>query len=400
MDIHTLRIRIAFVSTLRSLLQNPLLIAYQNALDSLSKDILSFGQAYGALCDRIYRTGDTGEALLQSIACDDNALTLSLEHPQRAVLDAATQDLGTLSALIALSGQDFLTAARQCFPEAGHALDSMPDFASGKALPFTSGDQLASYYQENGHGSFAKSISFTVGKNGQIHPIMQPDLIKLSDLKGYERQKEQVITNTLAFLEGRPSNNILLYGDKGTGKSSTVKAVVNEFSGRGLKIIELSKQQLGCFPALCEQVIRSPYRIIVFLDDLSFDRDDENFAALKAFIEGGLTGKPENMVLYATSNRRHLVRESFSDRQGDDIHRRDTLETVTSLSDRFGLEITFSVPDKDEYLSIVDQLAAEYGLALPGDRLHMLAERFALRRNGRSPRTAHQFLSYQLTQQR
>ena len=223
--------------------------------------------------------------------------------------------------------------------------------------------------------------------------VEQADPIRLSDLKGYARQKDQVITNTLAFLENRPANNILLYGDKGTGKSSTVKAVVNEFADRGLKIVEISPNQVNCFPMLCSEAARSPYRVIIFMDDLVFDREDDNFAALKAFIEGGLTGMPSNLILYATSNRRHLVRESFSERQGDDIHVRDTLETITSLSDRFGLEITFSVPDKDEYLSIIDQLAEEYGLDLPAEELHLLAERFAIRR------TARQFISYQLTQQ-
>lgn len=400
MDLQPLRLRIAFLSTLRNLLQKPLLAAYLDVLHALSGDVYAFGQAYGALCDHIYRTGDAGEELCQLIACDDNALTLSLGQPQQTVLDATTCDLETLSALLALSGRDFISAARLSFPDAREVLSTLPDFATGKALPFTGGTQLASHYQRNGYGFFAKANFFTALYNGQISPIMRPDSIKLSDLKGYARQKDQVIANTMAFLEGRPTNNILLYGDKGTGKSSTVKAVVNAYASRGLRIIELSMQHLGFFSTLCAQVARSPYRVIVFLDDLSFDRDDDNFSALKAFIEGGLTGKPENMVIYATSNRRHLVRESFSDRMGDDIHRRDTLETVTSLSDRFGLEITFSVPDKDEYLSIVDQLAVEYGLELPTDRLHLLAERFALRRNGRSPRTARQFLSYQLTQQR
>ena len=130
-----------------------------------------------------------------------------------------------------------------------------------------------------------------------------------------------------------------------------------------------------------------------------YKRQDDNFAALKAFIEGGLAGKPSNLVIYATSNRRHLIRETFADREGDEVRVRDSLETVTSLSDRFGLEITFSVPDKDEYLYIVDQLAAENGLALSGEQLHLLAERFALRRNGRSPRTARQFISQQLAEQ-
>ena len=214
-----------------------------------------------------------------------------------------------------------------------------------------------------------------------------------------QRQKQQILKNTRAFLDGREANNILLYGDKGTGKSSTVKAVVNEYAERGLKIIEMSPRHIACFPRIFADTLRSPFRFIVFLDDLSFSREDDNFAALKAFIEGGLAGKPSNLVIYATSNRRHLIRETFADREGDEVRVRDSLETVTSLSDRFGLEITFSVPDKDEYLYIVDQLAAENGLALSGEQLHLLAERFALRRNGRSPRTARQFISQQLAEQ-
>ena len=161
----------------------------------------------------------------------------------------------------------------------------------------------------------------------------------------------------------------------------------------------MSPRQITNFPKLFEQTLRSPFRFIVFLDDLTFSSEDDNFAALKAFIEGGLAGKPSNLVIYATSNRRHLIRESMADRQGDEVRVRDTLETVTSLSDRFGLEITFSVPDKDEYLYIVEQLAKENDLNLAIDELHLLAERFALRRNGRSPRTARQFISQQLAEQ-
>ena len=300
-----------------------------------------------------------------------------------------------MSALIALRGLDLICEARLAFPDDCDALEMLPDFPAGKPLPFTTGAQLAAYYRENGYGFFAKASFFTVGKNNDIIAIEQADSIRLSDLKGYARQKDQVITNTLAFLESRPANNILLYGDKGTGKSSTVKAVVNEYADRGLKIVEISPNQVSCFPMLCREAARSPYRIIIFMDDLTFDREDDNFAALKAFIEGGLTGMPSNLILYATSNRRHLVRESFSERQGDDIHVRDTLETITSLSDRFGLEITFSVPDKDEYLSIIDQLAEEYGLTMPTEQLHLLAERFAIRRNGTFP--THRPPIYQLS---
>ena len=143
-----------------------------------------------------------------------------------------------------------------------------------------------------------------------------------------QRQKQQILKNTRAFLDGREANNILLYGDKGTGKSSTVKAVANEYADRGLKIIEMSPRHITNFPKLFEQTLRSPFRFIVFLDDLTFSSEDDNFAALKAFIEGGLAGKPSNLVIYATSNRRHLIRESMADRQGDEVRVRDTLETL------------------------------------------------------------------------
>ena len=261
----------------------------------------------------------------------------------------------------------------------------------------------AAFFRKQGTGLFARCPGSTWVGESEKYPlglrgIREPDPIRLEDMVLYERERGALVENTRRLLDGRQACNILLYGDKGTGKSSTVKAVANEYADRGLKIIQMSPRHITCFPKLFEQTLRSPFRFIVFLDDLTFDREDDNFAALKAFIEGGLAGKPSNLVIYATSNRRHLIRESMADRQGDDVRVRDTLETVTSLSDRFGLEITFSVPDKDEYLYIVEQLADESGLALERDELHLLAERFALRRNGRSPRTARQFISQQLAE--
>ena len=393
-----LEIHLQFLSVLGNLAEHPLVQRYRAVLDALRSDDTAFGWEYGALCDTVYRTGDLRGALLDAVRRDENALNASLPAPPQHILDAATHDLGVLNGLLALSGDALLADAREAFPGTADYLTGLPSFPSAQPLPFATGDALAAYYRENGYGFFAGADAFAVGPDGELRPVPHPDPIRLSDLPGYERQKKAVLTNTLAFLAGRTANNILLYGDKGTGKSSTVKAVVNEYAPRGLKIVELPPKQVKLFPRLCERIAASPFRFIVFLDDLSFDQEDENFAALKAFIEGGLAGRPENLVIYATSNRRHLVRESFSSRQGDDIHLRDTLETATSLSDRFGLEITFSVPDKDEYLYIVDELAAEYGVTLPAEELHLLAERFALRRNGRSPRTARQFISQHLAE--
>lgn len=396
MELSALSLRLHALSVLRGLKNNPLIKAYGSTIDALRSDAHTFADRYGALCEQVFSCADTHDALLRAVHFDVNTLTDSIHAPSAVVLSAATRDLETLGALLTLDGATLKNEARARF--SADALASLADFPAAAPLPFQNGGELASYYRAQGYGFFAQSSAFAVEDDGTITPIVHPDTIRLSELPGYTHQKNQILKNTRAFLDGRDANNILLYGDKGTGKSSTVKAVVNEYAGRGLKIIEMSPRHITLFPRIFAETLRSPFRFIVFLDDLSFNREDDNFAALKAFIEGGLAGKPENLVLYATSNRRHLVRESFADRQGDEVSIRDALETSTSLSDRFGLEITFSVPDRDEYLYIVDRLAEENALTLPAEQLHLLAERFALRRNGRSPRTARQFISQQLAE--
>ena len=261
---------------------------------------------------------------------------------------------------------------------------------------------VTGFYKDYGVGMFGLNKAFRIkekdGGDVEFVAINNMDKVMLDDLIGYEIQKKKLVDNTKAFVEGRAANNVLLYGDAGTGKSSTVKAIANEFAADGLRLVEVKKNQLYQIPDLMDKLAANPLKFILFIDDLSFTANDDNFAALKAILEGSVGGRARNIAVYATSNRRHLIRESMADRQGDDVRVRDTLETVTSLSDRFGLEITFSVPDKDESLYIVEQLADESGLALERDELHLLAERFALRRNGRSPRTARQFISQQLAE--
>lgn len=395
--IDVLATELEFLSVLRTLRDHPLIQQYHAVLSAFSDTPNIFASAYGALCHSIYKIGDPGIALLSAIHCDNNAITDHIDDPSEQIICAATYDIKILNDIIALSGRNLLEYGYHVFGKALPNIERLPNFNSGTPLPFSDGIQLCTYYRKQGFGFFANGTFYAI-HDKNIIPVMHPDPVRLDDLKGYTYQKSQILTNTRAFLAGRAANNILLYGDKGTGKSSTVKAVVNEYAAQGLKIIEISVSQIELFPMICDYAARSPYKIIVFLDDLTFEREDDHFATLKAFIEGGLTGKPDNLILYATSNRRHLVRENFSDRAGDDVHRRDTLETVTSLSDRFGLEITFSVPEKDTYLEIIDQLAVDYGLVMDTDQLHLLAERFALRRNGRSPRTARQFIQMQLTQ--
>ncbi len=242
-----------------------------------------------------------------------------------------------------------------------------------------------------GYGIYAKNHMFRID-NGKVVPVLHPDETMLSDLIGYGREKKTVLDNTKALLESKPAANILLTGDAGTGKSSTVKAVANELYKEGLRIIEVRKEQLRKIPVILDELSDNPLKFILFIDDLSFQKDDDNFSALKAILEGSVSTKSKNVVIYATSNRRHLVKEKFSDREGDDIHFNDTVQEIISLSDRFGIHITFNKPNKETYLDIVRSLANKKGIKCNSDELERKAEQFALEKGSRSARTAKQFV--------
>lgn len=242
-----------------------------------------------------------------------------------------------------------------------------------------------------GYGIFARYHMFTV-ENGQLMPVKHPDPQQLEELPGYEQERQKVIANTQALLEGKPANNVLLYGDAGTGKSSAIKAIANKFADQGLRLVEVKKNQLYQIPDLMDSLAANPLKFILFIDDLSFTANDDNFAALKAILEGSVGGRAQNIAVYATSNRRHLIKETLTDRSGDDIHESDTRQELMSLSARFGLTITFASPDRERYLYIVRQLALQYGLELEAHQLETRSEAFAIRMGGRSARVAKQFV--------
>lgn len=244
-----------------------------------------------------------------------------------------------------------------------------------------------------GFGKFSTHHVFVM-TDDDLEPVDYPDPISLSQLSGYEEERKEVVDNTLALLSGKPANNCLLYGDCGTGKSSTVKAVANEYKYLGLRLIEIKKKQLHLIPKIIEKIAKNPLKFILFIDDLSFSEDDDDYAALKAALEGSVSSNSPNMIIYATSNRRHLVKETFSSRQGDELHFNDTVQELMSLSERFGLTVTFMKPDKKLYLSIVEALAEKYELKTPMQEILVRAEAFALSRSGRSPRCAKQFVEY------
>ena len=259
-------------------------------------------------------------------------------------------------------------------------------------------DLAAAYTQrmsevgKKGYGMFAKHHVFTV-ENGQLVPVKYPDPQKLSELPGYEQEREKVIANTRALLTGMPANNVLLYGDAGTGKSSTVKAICNEFAAEGLRLVEVKKNQLYQIPDLMDKLAANPLKFILFIDDLSFTANDDNFAALKAILEGSVGGRARNIAVYATSNRRRLVRQTFSDRAGDEVDASETIQEKTSLSDRFGLRIPYLALNQAEFLELVEGMAEQAGIALDRDSLRAEAVKWEMRNPGRTPRTAKQFIA-------
>ncbi len=312
------------------------------------------------------------------------------------VIKGVKSDLIKLEAISNIKPEDIFYDASN--DDIRDILSTMPKWETGYAVsPLTRQwdnqiDELCRFHKENGYGMFAKYIAFT-WRNHSLFPISSTDSIKLSDLKSYEIPRQKVVDNTESFVKGYPANNVLLYGDRGTGKSSTVHAVLNEYAKNGLRMIEISKNDIPELTVIRELIADSPMKFIIFIDDLCFDSHEDSFGALKAALEGSLSGKKANTLIYATSNRRHLIKESFSDREND-INKNDIMQEQLSLSDRFGLSITFINPNKNDYLEIVSKLAEDRGINVDREKLFLVAEQWASKKGGRSPRCAKQFIDF------
>ena len=259
---------------------------------------------------------------------------------------------------------------------------------------------VTDHYKNCGVGMFGLNRAFRIGRENNnlvFYPINNADTVRLSDLVGYEIQKKQLVDNTKAFVDRRLANNALLYGDSGTGKSSSIKAVLNEFYPQGLRMIEIYKHQFKDLSHVIAAVKNRNYRFIIYIDDLSFEENEIEYKFLKAVIEGGVETKPDNILIYATSNRRHLIKETFSDRNdmqfNDEIHHSDTMEEKLSLSARFGVLINYSSPDREEFYEIVRTLAKRENINLDEETLLRKANQWELRHGGVSGRTARQFIN-------
>ena len=258
-------------------------------------------------------------------------------------------------------------------------------------------EALSGYYRQHGVGLFARYRAFR-WQQGRLVGIAHPDPVRLRELVGYEHPQAELIKNTEFLLAGYPALHVLLYGSRGSGKSSLVKALVNEYGDRGLRLVQVAKAEMVHLPAIVERVRDLPQKFIIFVDDLSFEEDDDAFKALKVVLEGDVTARAQNVVVYATSNRRHLVREYFADRprpsDQDEIQSWDTVQEKLSFSDRFGLTLTFEAADQKTYLEIVRHLAATAQLPLDDEELQRRALQWATRHNGRSGRTARQCIDF------
>ncbi len=252
--------------------------------------------------------------------------------------------------------------------------------------------KLKDYYLANGYGEFLAYTAFRFA-DGVLTPIKTPSDVRLTDLKGFEREQAEVKDNFENFVHGLAFSDMLLYGDRGTGKSSTVHAMVNEFATRKLRLVELNKEELLSLPRLKTHLARVPMKFIVFIDDFSLSESDERFSTLKASLQGSMEGNADNVMIVATSNRRHIVEENF-DTRNNSVHAGDSEQELLSLADRFGITVLFSGVGKKEYLFIVRELARDAHLTTEMEKIECLAERWAIQKGGRSPRRAKQFIGY------
>ena len=391
------------LSVYKGILNRTVPKAFYNLLLAMEKPPVEFLNAYGEFFSLLSRRGYSDSfayCMTEAALFDENYFTEAAAAGKVAllpqnVIDAVIRDCKAIYFVSSLSGEEILRDYKY-YDEIAEIAGDLPRWEKGSPaeafMGYESGiSRLADFYRQNGCGMFARYRAF-IWRDGDIQPVVHPDSISLSSFVGYERQRNQVVENTRSFVENKTCNNCLLYGDKGTGKSSTVKAIANDFRDKGLRIVEMPKERLVDFPILVDKIASLPMKFIIFIDDLSFQKQDQSYTSLKALLEGGLASRPENTLIYATSNRRHLIKESFADRDTDDVNRRDNMEETLSLSDRFGLSVCFSVPKKDDYLEIVFELARKNNVNMPKEELELKAEKFALARGGRSPRCAKQFV--------
>ena len=395
MNLILLRAQLRGLSAFRSLLDTPML---KDALQLLDAAARRDGEGALAAYDQMfYRLKGEGYSGLGTWLWDTLRYTETpygdLAGSGRSdpeLEGAALRDAETLLQLAQLGAEDIRVALKPILTEEYvSVLDNLPAWETG--APFTF-EELAAFYQENGAGLYAKYRAF-LWEEGRLVPVADPDCPHPVELLGYDQQRKQVLDNTRLLVEGKPSNNVLLFGDGGTGKSATVKSMLYLPGMENLRLIEIQKENLVGMPRLIRSLAGRRQSFILFIDDLAFDQDDKTYSSLKTILEGGLEKRPLNVAIYATSNRRHLVRQTFSDRAGDEVDAFETISEKTALAERFGLRIPYMTMSKSEYLALIDHLAGLYHVEMNREVLHAKAMEWEIRHAGRTPRVARQFIA-------
>lgn len=394
MNITALRAALYSVAAYKNILTLPVMKCVFRLMDAL---IAGDGSAaLKAYTDLFYALRSEGYAGLgpwlgDALRYDDSPYPRLMERggSDPALETAAERDVVTFSLLAGVESGVWIAQLNELMGEEYRWLtDSLPQWEKG--IPFTF-ESLTAHYCRDGAGLFARCRAF-VWEDGQLIPVSDPDCPSDDELLGYTWQREEVVQNTRLLLSGRQVNNVLLYGESGTGKSATVKNLLTLPGMDDLRIIEADKENLSGLPALIRSLRGRRHKFIVFIDDLSFDHDDPTYSVLKTILEGGIERRPSNVAVYATSNRRHLVRQTISERAGDDMDRNETIQEKTSLADRFGVRVLFQGLNKAEFLAVVDMLALRHGITMERDELHRQAVVWERHHTAQTPRTALQFV--------
>lgn len=395
MKLKALRAALLGVSAYREIMNQEIMVLGRKLLDAVcmrqGEEALD---AYTALFFQLRKKGFSGigDWLWDELRFTSNPFGMLAEQGgmDPALENAARREIDTLLLLARTDCDVFIRAMGELLDEEyATVLASLPRWSA--AAPFTF-EVLDAFYRKHGCGLFARYRAF-VWEKGTLIPVADPDCPRPEELLGYELQRNQVIANTRAMLEGNQVNNVLLFGDGGTGKSATVKSMLYLPGFEDLRIIEVQKEGLEGMPALIRMLGGKRQKFLLFIDDLAFDQDDKTYSIMKSILEGGIERRPANVAIYATSNRRHLVRQSFSDRAGDEIDAFETISEKTALAERFGLRIPYLTMSKSDYLALVDHLARLAQVEMDREVLHAQAMTWEIRHAGRTPRTARQFIA-------
>ena len=395
MNLNALHTALGGICTYRPLMDTPLMQAVSQLLLTCGfgngeRALDLYGQVFYLL--RAEGFQGLGDWLWDYLRYSDSPYGALAERGEKdpALEEGARRDVETLVLLAETDCDRYIDAMKSALSaDYAPVLAGLPRWKSGAPFDFA---KLTDFYRAHGCGLYARYRAF-LWEEGALIPVADPDCPKPEDLLGYELQRGQVEQNTRQLISGRQANNVLLFGDGGTGKSATVKSMLYLPGMEDLRLIEIQKENLTGLPRLMRSLNGRRQKFILFIDDLAFDQDDKTYSSLKTILEGSLEKRPVNVAIYATSNRRHLVRQTFTDRAGDEVDTFETISEKTALAERFGLRIPYLTMNKDGYLALVDYLARQAGISMDPKELHAQAMTWEIRHSGRTPRVARQFIA-------